>query len=236
MVDDDVPSSETEEVLKESVVNKPNEKEEKGAASEDENEGDESSQESEEEREYEIEKIVGHKLVKGKVTKYEIKWKGYSKEDNTMESADSIHDDAPEICEKYWDSFDIQRPKNAPGYIQDAKKSDTKPKKNTNQKKETRETKSKRAAEEIDSILEHVPRCMTEKGYIVPKTYPNDTTDWDAELKTIAAVQLSPVDKNVMLAYVEWLNGQKTIHRMAEVHTKSPENLVDYYEARLRFV
>lgn len=71
--------------------------------------------EEQEEVEYEIEKIVGHRLYKvrpnyklhhvwqlinpessialqGKVVKYEIKWKGYDEKDNTMEAANRMHE------------------------------------------------------------------------------------------------------------------------------------------------
>lgn len=72
---------------------------------------EEEEEEEEEEAEYEVEKIVGHKIFKvimkqkkkrceqvlimysiqGKVVQYEIKWKGYPDEENTLEKANTIH-------------------------------------------------------------------------------------------------------------------------------------------------
>ncbi|KAI8973243.1 hypothetical protein BDF20DRAFT_881242 [Mycotypha africana] len=69
-----------------------------------------------EEEEYEVEAIVTHKIYKGKVVKYEIKWKGYPPEDNTMESATTIHDDVPDLCIDYWNRQpqNVSRPSNIP--------------------------------------------------------------------------------------------------------------------------
>ncbi|RCH98041.1 hypothetical protein CU098_003314 [Rhizopus stolonifer] len=48
-------------------------------------------QEEETEEEFEIERIEGHRIYKGKVVNYEIKWKGYPSSENTTEKANTIH-------------------------------------------------------------------------------------------------------------------------------------------------
>ncbi|OBZ81091.1 hypothetical protein A0J61_10860, partial [Choanephora cucurbitarum] len=69
----------------------------------------------EEEEEYEIERIEGHRIFKGKVVTYEIKWKGYPTSQNTTERANTIHADVYDLCAAYWDSLPhITRPSNAP--------------------------------------------------------------------------------------------------------------------------
>ncbi|CAO3703400.1 unnamed protein product [Rhizopus stolonifer] len=140
-------------------------------------------------------------MSKGKVVKYEIKWKDYPEEDNTMERAESIHDDASELCEKYWDEQNIERPSNAPGY---GKKNKTSKAKKAAKRAFEEVEAEEEEEEKVYTILDHVPRCMIDKGFIIPKTYPNESTDWEEELRLIAAVQLSPMDKTVMLTYIEW--------------------------------
>ncbi|KAI8366307.1 hypothetical protein EDC96DRAFT_508494 [Choanephora cucurbitarum] len=72
-------------------------------------------EEEEEEEEYEIERIEGHRIFKGKVVTYEIKWKGYPTSQNTTERANTIHADVYDLCAAYWDSLPhITRPSNAP--------------------------------------------------------------------------------------------------------------------------
>ncbi|KAI9345402.1 hypothetical protein BD770DRAFT_396975 [Pilaira anomala] len=61
-------------------------------------------QPKEEEEEYEVEYINSHKLIGNKNKKkllFEIKWKGYSADENTWESSESV-DNAKELVDKYW--------------------------------------------------------------------------------------------------------------------------------------
>ncbi|CEI88258.1 hypothetical protein RMCBS344292_02651 [Rhizopus microsporus] len=193
---------------------------------------EEEEEEEEEEAEYEIEKIVRHKIFKGKVVQYEIKWKGYPEEENTLEKASTIH------------NLGVKRPPNAPGYEREDEKEGKKKAKSKKPDLNGESTvlgkrpRSISLDEEKKNDLDpkHVPRCMHEKGYRFPTSYPNENTQWDEEMKSISAVQLSPIDKSIMLTYVDWKNGEKTIHSMKEIHEKCPESLIDYYEARLRFV
>ncbi|KAG1445146.1 hypothetical protein G6F56_010013 [Rhizopus delemar] len=197
-----------------------------------------------EESEYEIEKIVNHTIFKGKVVQYEIKWKNYSDDDNTLEIASEIHNDVPALCEKYWDDLGIKRPTNAPGYgrptgVDKKKASSTSKSKTLPVKPAPKKTapvkEKKKPKADLVSMLD-VPRCMAQKGYAFPISYPNKNTQWSEEIKEIETIQLSPIDNTVILVYLEWKNGQKTIHTLKEIHEKCPRNLIEYYEARLKFV
>ncbi|KAI8073582.1 hypothetical protein BDF21DRAFT_423837 [Thamnidium elegans] len=184
----------------------------------------EGQEENEEQfEEYEIEKIVGHRLYKDTVVKYEIKWKGYNEKDNTLESAKSIHIDVPDLCAAYWDlSGHVPRPLNAPA--------------SKNNKRKKIEVEKDVSLKKRKGILEHVPQYMLERGYSYPTTWPNSKTKWEHDMKKFGAIQLSPVDKSIKLAYIEWNTGDKTIHTLEECHQKCPLQLIHYYEERLRFV
>lgn len=242
-------------------------------------------EEEEEEEEYEIEKIVGHRLYKGKVVKYEIKWKGYDEKDNTMEAANRMHDDVYELCRVYWDTHpEITRPSNAPppaednndggdSSNEDEEENSTQPNMKSIKREEEDEVDLKRAHDsdeemeeeaeeeqeeqeeeeevEVEETVEekqepprkkakfdytHVPPYMIEKGFAFSKSFPQANTNWTTAMKKFHAIQLSPIDKNIKLAFIEWKNGQRTIHHLKECHQKCPSALIQYYEERLRFV
>ncbi|KAI9266961.1 hypothetical protein BY458DRAFT_512367 [Sporodiniella umbellata] len=244
--------------------------------------------------EYEIEKIVSHTIFKGKVVQYEIKWKGYEESDNTLEMANSIHSDVPDLCESYWDHRDIQRPSNAPGYgKQQAVGKERTPKKvakpipvkssvkasvKTAVKApvKTAVKASVKAAVKtpvkapvkapikaavktttpqglainlvepsiptlpdpnLDTVsMMDIPRCLADKGYALPTSYPKKHTSWSDEVSSIGSIQKSPIDNTLILVYLDWKNGEKTVHTLQEIHHKCPLKLIDYYEARLKFV
>lgn len=52
--------------------------------------------------------------------------------------------------------------------------------------------------------LEHVPQHMLERGFKFPKAWPNEDLDWETHIKRLCAIQLSPIDKSMKLAYIEW--------------------------------
>ncbi|KAI7882191.1 hypothetical protein K492DRAFT_236220 [Lichtheimia hyalospora FSU 10163] len=62
---------------------------------------------------YAVERIVNHKIYRGKVVQYEVQWAGFSSEHNSIEEASVFHEDCPEFCAEYWDQHE-PRPPNAP--------------------------------------------------------------------------------------------------------------------------
>ncbi|OAD05094.1 hypothetical protein MUCCIDRAFT_155801 [Mucor lusitanicus CBS 277.49] len=83
--------------------------------------------------------------------------------------------------------------------------------------------------------MEHIPDYMVKLGYQFPTHWPNKKTEWDVDVKKVC-VQASPIDAKVRFTYLEWNNGEKTIHSMKEAHEMIPEKLIHYYEERLQFV
>ncbi|CEP17801.1 hypothetical protein [Parasitella parasitica] len=227
--------------------------------------------------EYEVEKIVGHRTFKSKVVKYEVKWKGYSSSDNTIENAITMHDDVPELCAAYWATCKDKRPDNVPHVpteeIQTIIEEQRKPKEtgdvlepkpaakqtataaaspssssskakagssannesqshtsaNTTPPSKRKRTGSGGGAEspsfkKFKKNMEHIPDYMIKLGYQFPAHWPNKKTEWSVDVKKVC-VQASPVDGKVMFTYLEWNNGERTIHPMAEAHEMIPEKV-----------
>lgn len=65
-------------------------------------------EEEEEEAEYEVKDIVGHKMERG-ISYFLIRWKGYTKDDDTWEPEDTLN--CPEIIDKYKKKQAINSPK-----------------------------------------------------------------------------------------------------------------------------
>ncbi|KAI7893141.1 uncharacterized protein EV154DRAFT_383990, partial [Mucor mucedo] len=183
------------------------------------------------EEEYEIETIVSHRLYRSAVVSYEVQWKGYSAEENTVEKADSLHNDVADLCAAYWDSLtDTPRPINAPASRNNS--SQTTPSKGNAASSSLKRVKNGESSESHKKTkfdLEHVPQYMTERGFSYPKTWPNLKTKWETDMVKLRAVQLSPIDKNIKMAYIEWKNGDKTIHTLDECHKKCPEKASGFF-------
>ena len=61
-----------------------------------------------EEDRYEVDKIIGKKIEKGKIF-YLIKWKGYNKKDATYESKDELMKDIPQRIKRNEESLKKQK-------------------------------------------------------------------------------------------------------------------------------
>ncbi|KAI8064727.1 hypothetical protein BC940DRAFT_90216 [Gongronella butleri] len=65
---------------------------------------------------FEVEGIIQHRMYRGHVTRYLVKWKGYDAEESTWEPAKVLQEDSPDVVTKYWDTLpkDEPRPRNLP--------------------------------------------------------------------------------------------------------------------------
>ncbi|KAF7723878.1 hypothetical protein EC973_001550 [Apophysomyces ossiformis] len=219
----------------------------------------ETEEDEQEPEKYEVERLLGHKLYRGMVVKYHVKWKGYEDAYNTQEPASVLHEDCPEICAAYWDKHD-PRPINAP-------KSKKRKINATRNISPTRETMAESPTSPLPAIREPVVEAApTECSYdsihgkyqqIVQQkgiqqedlsvTYrsqgfvlgygsdwPLSDTDWQTDLRDIHTVQYTRRQQE-LLAYVSWMNGKRTAHLVKELHERVPEKLLLFYEERLRF-
>ncbi|GAN09239.1 conserved hypothetical protein [Mucor ambiguus] len=311
---------------------------EKPVKSQESEDEDEDSESEVMEEEYEVEKIAGHRVFKGKVVKYIVKWKGYPSSENTTENATVMHTDVPELCAAYWATCKEKIPDNVPqiatkelkpvlktkqqsggskvkpvaGNRTDAHKSESKARSlspvattsppvsskskadliapsekkprdrsrkstpahptfnasrastssnsNTPSVRGTSTTpkqpiqplpnnsnvnKRKRAAsssapepshlKKFKKNMEHVPDYMANLGYQFATHWPNKKTEWDVDVKKVC-VQASPIDNKVRFTYLEWNNGEKTIHSMKEAHEMIPEKFGDSTWTRAIFL
>ncbi|KAI7856924.1 hypothetical protein BDC45DRAFT_502660 [Circinella umbellata] len=180
---------------------------------------------------YEVEAILGHKIYRNMVVKYEIKWVGYPHKFNTWEPSSSIHQDCPKICIAYWSKHE-EKPSNAPTATMTT----------TTNKEKNKPTLSFKQKEYMERIKnnkitnEDLHYSLRNQGFELAydTEFPTDKTDWIFEMRQIHLVQkIEGTDQ--ILAYVSWQNRKKTVHVVQELHEKCPGELISYYEARIRF-
>lgn len=70
--------------------------------------------------------------------------------------------------------------------------------------KRTKREETSESHKKMKFDMEHVPQYMMDKGFSYPKAWPNAKTKWETDMHKFSAIQLSPVDKNTKLAYIEW--------------------------------
>jgi hypothetical protein len=66
------------------------------------------------------------------------------------------------------------------------------------------EQKDINMSKKMKKNFEHVPQYMLERGYSFSASWPNAKTNWNTAMKKFSAVQLSPTDKKVRMAYIDW--------------------------------
>ncbi|CZT20425.1 uncharacterized protein RCC_06285 [Ramularia collo-cygni] len=199
-------------------------------------EDEEGDDESGEEDEYQVEKILDHKTVKGGIL-YRIKWLGYDDEaDETWEPEENLTG-ALEILRAYH----IQ----VGGTPQPTSKSSAK-KASTS----TTKGKGKRAA----SAEEDSPAPAKKGRGRKSEGATNGTDAWsppdglweDAITEISAIIEDEPAEGAMIVkakknpkklnGLVLWNNGRKTQHKMDLLRLKCPQKLLDYYECHLNFV
>ncbi|KAG0166744.1 hypothetical protein DFQ28_008641 [Apophysomyces sp. BC1034] len=163
--------------------------------------------ESGSEEEYEIEKFLGHKIYRGMVVKYHVKWKGYSDAYNTFEPATMIHEDCPDLCADYWAQHE-PRPSNAPR---------SKKRKIHTTTTETTETaipqrnydllhhKYEQLARDKGIVQDDLSMTYRSQGFVLGYgvDWPLSDTNWETDLRDIHTVQYTQRQQELM-AYVSW--------------------------------
>ena len=101
------------------------------------------------EEEYEVEKILQHRVVNG-VTKYKLKWKGYPMSECTWEDESNL--DCPDLLQDYWDA----KNKSSKKTKSNSRKKGADPKANEKKKETKRETTPQKISEpNSPQIAEH---------------------------------------------------------------------------------
>lgn len=99
--------------------------------------------------------------------------------------------DVPDLCAAYWDlSGHVPRPFNVPA--------------SKNIKRKKTEVEKDVGLKKHEGNMEHVPQYMLERGFSYPTAWPNSKTKWEYDMRNFCGIQLSPVDKSIRLAYIEW--------------------------------
>ncbi|KAK5166965.1 uncharacterized protein LTR77_007694 [Saxophila tyrrhenica] len=191
------------------------------AAEEEEEDDDEEDADGEE---YKVERILGHKHMKG-VLHYRIKWLGYDDEaDQTWEPIEHL-DNAMGIVAEYHDT--IGGPPASSSQKKGGKRSASaanldSPAVKPSAKKKGRqsETNGVTTAKLPEGSWEsHVLRVHTVLEESKPSTKPAKGTK----------------DIRTLLGLIEWNDGTKTQHPLAVLRRKCPQKMLDYYEQHLVF-
>ncbi|KAI9311665.1 hypothetical protein BX666DRAFT_1881535 [Dichotomocladium elegans] len=175
------------------------------------------------EDEYEVEAIVAHKVYRSNAVKYYIKWVGYDSKENTWEPAKVIHKSCPKLCAAYWLQKNITVPINVP-LIPHPPQVPAALRRFADRLKENNIDEN--------SIIPTYRNQGFQLAY--GRNYPKPDTVWEKELRAIHFIhKITGTDQ--ALAYVSWMNTDKTVHAIQELHERCPELVVLYYEARMTF-
>ncbi|KAG0275675.1 hypothetical protein BGZ95_008507 [Linnemannia exigua] len=220
---------------------------------------EEEEEDEAEEAEFDVEQVVGHKYVKGKLH-YHIKWKGYDSDENTWEDTDGVF--CTDLIEAYW-----TRHKQAGGLRTDLRGIPMKdPARSVKSKGTQGVLKALKKDRDIDTVMEVAPakrqktsgpakyslresfkvvRKAEENGVGANKSSsnsngansnkwvpPKNWTSWEDKVETIQTVERSDQRLLIRLA---WKNGKETQHPIETAHEKCPQKLIQYYESHIKF-
>ncbi|KAF9922912.1 hypothetical protein FBU30_006966 [Linnemannia zychae] len=199
--------------------------------------------------EYEVERVVGHKYLRGRLH-YHLKWNGYDSDENTWEDQDNVF--CTDLIEAYW-----KRREEAGGSRDDPKGKDgVVPKKETisrsqksnGAKHATAKTKKDRDG---DTVMEMAP-AKRQKTSSTPKMLrnssatgglesietkdkwipPKEWTSWEDKIESIQTVERN---NQKLLIRLAWKNGKETQHPIEAAHQKCPLKLIQFYESHIKF-
>lgn len=120
-------------------------------------------------------------------------------EDNNSGSSSSNENEREDSPQP--DIQSIKREEEEELDIKDAHDSDEEMDEESEKEVEEEQEPPKKKAKSDDN---HIPHYMTEKGFDFNKSWPHANTNWTTAMKKFHAIQLSPIDKNMKLAFIEW--------------------------------
>ncbi|KAF2741868.1 chromo-domain-containing protein [Sporormia fimetaria CBS 119925] len=174
---------------------------------------DEEDEGDEEEAEvYVVERILSHKISRGK-TVYKVKWQGYDDEaDMTWEPEENL-EGAIDVLNEYLDSI------GGRSELGGAKKG-------------TKRGRKSAAAESEAATPATTKRAKKEKEWSPPPG------SWEPEVDYIDTV-MENIDAKTgepqKYALLVWHNQKKTQHPLQHVYAKCPQKMLQYYESHLVF-
>ncbi|KAJ2879092.1 hypothetical protein GGI21_001741 [Coemansia aciculifera] len=187
-----------------------------------ENEAEEEEEEDNDEV-YVVEKIIGHRNENGGQL-FHIKWAGYPESENTWEEEGNVLD--KDMLAKYWDEKRIEK----------AKREATK-KRNTLATAKMAKTRdqspdSAAANKRRRTLTPTSARAPGSDAGDYEASGPDDD-NWEPLIKEIETVDRKEKDK--LIVFIEWKNGQVTSHPIELAYQKCPQAMLKFYEERLRF-
>lgn len=160
--------------------------------------------------EFIVEKILGHKFVRGNIV-FHVKWQGYDNpQDQTWEPEDNM-DGAVDVMKEYFEEIG-GRPEPTGG-----------------QKRKGRPSIAKSDSGTPAAIAK---RPKQEKQWSPPPG------SWEHDVSHIDTVEEQRDPKTgdlIRYAYLVWNNQKKTQHPLKHVYQKCPQKMLVYYESHLVF-
>jgi hypothetical protein len=178
-------------------------------------------QKEEQEESYEVEKIVNHKKVKvfgfyqGK-DYYEIKWKGYSSKENTWEIVDNLS------CDALIKEFEAG--KKSPAKV--TKKAGTPKRKRLESPKSPSKSPERSRLSLSPQKLDRAVSKFTDALYRDENELDQDKVEMDTWDDHIERVVLIKPDGDLLIAYVEWIDGEKSKHDTRVAKEKFPKKVM----------
>lgn len=205
-----------------------------------EEEEDEDITVSSSEEEYEVEKIVGKRVRKG-IVEYRVKWVGYSDNENTWQTVDSMS--CPELVAKYEAELLVKSPppprppkepkKKLPNVI----KRTTKRKLGGNDTLTTQKT-AKPPLKKNDSIENSSSNFSSNEESQHQLLQQQQQQQWEAGDWEDKVDHIDTVTRNEnggLHVWIQWTDGEVTEELANEANVRCPQRVIQFYESRLKF-
>ncbi|KAF9127594.1 hypothetical protein BGW39_005759 [Mortierella sp. 14UC] len=188
---------------------------------------------AENEAEYEVEMVVGHKHVKGKLH-YHIKWNGYSSDDNSWEDKEDVF--CTDLIEAYWKRQEDRAKSNGTTAAVKALKKD----RDGDTMMEMAPAKRQKTSSTPKDAPKETPKVVRKSDEVgmnidlsdIQWTPPQSWMSWEDKVETIHTVER--INGQLLIRLV-WKNGRETRHPIETAHEKFPQKLIQYYESHIKF-